>query len=71
MGYQTFVFLWMRRLWTSGEVLFGIFAATIFLGSMITGWHYLIDAIAGVAQALVCWSIFFRHSRMPRFLRLF
>ena len=71
VGFQMYVFLWMRRLWTSGEVLFGIFAAAIFLGSMITGWHYLVDGLAGVVLALVCWWIFWRRARMARFLRLF
>ena len=71
VAFQTYVFLWMRRLWTSGEVLFGIFAAAIFLGSMITGWHYFTDALAGLALAVVCWWIFWRRARMARFLRLF
>lgn len=71
VAFQTYVFFWMRRLRTSGEMLFGLFAATIFLGSMITGWHYLIDAIAGALMALACWWIFFRRARMARFLRLF
>lgn len=71
VAVQTYVFLWMRRIWTSGEVLFGIFAAAIFLGSMVTGWHYFVDAVAGVALAFGCWWIFWRRSRMARFLRLF
>lgn len=71
VGFQAFVFFWMRRLWTSGEVLFGIFAATIFLGSMITGWHYLVDGLAGFVLAAACWWIFWRRARMPRFLELF
>ena len=71
VAFQTYVFLWMRRLWTSGEVLFGIFAAAIFLGSMITGWHYLIDGLAGLGLALACWWFFWRRARMDRFLRLF
>lgn len=71
VAFQFFVFFWMRRLWTSGEVLFGIFAAAIFLGSMITGWHYLIDALAGVVLALACYAVFWRSARMSRWLRLF
>ena len=71
VAFQTYVFFWMRRLWTSGEVLFGIFAAAIFLGSMITGWHYLVDGLAGIFLALACWWIFWRQARMSRFLRLF
>ena len=71
VAFQTYVFLWMRRLWTSGEVLFGIFAAAIFLGSLITGWHYLIDSLAGLILAFACWWVFWRRARMARFLRLF
>lgn len=59
VAFQTYVFLWMRRLWTSGEVLFGIFTVAIFLGSMITGWHYLVDGIAGLVMAYVCYCIGF------------
>jgi len=71
VGFQTYVFLWMRRLWTSGEVLFGLFMAVIFLGSMVTGWHYLIDGLAGFVLAFACWWVFWRRARMPRMLRLF
>lgn len=63
VAFQTYVFLWMRRLWTSGEVLFGMFAATIFLGSMITGWHYLVDGLAGLVLAYLCFRFCFpRHA---------
>lgn len=70
VAFQTYVFLWMRRLWTSGEVLFAIFAVAIFLGSMITGWHYLIDGIAGVALALVCYKASAVPARFRRWLEL-
>lgn len=70
VAFQTYVFLWMRRLWTSGEVLFGIFAVAIFLGSMITGWHYLIDGIAGVALALVCYKASAGAAHIRRWLEL-
>jgi hypothetical protein len=59
---QMYVFLWMRRLWTSGEVLFGIFVVAIFLGSMITGWHYFIDGVAGLLMALGCYALFARRA---------
>ena len=54
VAWQTLAFVWMRRVWRSGEVIFGIFLLLIFLGSVITGWHYLIDSLAGVALALGC-----------------
>ncbi|HKR65900.1 MAG TPA: phosphatase PAP2 family protein [Thermoanaerobaculia bacterium] len=68
VGFQTYVFLWMRKLWKSGEVLFGIFVVTMFLGSMITGWHYLIDGLAGMALAYLCYRPFWRRARLDRFL---
>ena len=61
VAFQTFVFLWMRRLWISGQVIFGVFTLIIFLGSMITGWHYLIDGLAGFALALACYWAFARN----------
>lgn len=52
VGWQALVALWMRRQWIYGEILFWIFLFVIFIGSMITGWHYLIDSIAGIALAI-------------------
>lgn len=70
VAFQTYTFLWMRRLWTSGEVVFGIFVLIIFLGSMITGWHYLIDAVTGVAMAVGGHRLFWRRARVSRYLAL-
>jgi hypothetical protein len=63
VAFQTFVFLWFRRLWRPGEFLFALFVAIIFLGSIITGWHYLIDAVAGV---LLAWGAYAAAARMDR-----
>jgi PAP2 superfamily protein len=60
VAFQTYVFFWMRRLWLSGQVLFAVFAFVIFIGSMITGWHYLADGIAGVLMAYVAYRIAIR-----------
>lgn len=40
---------WMRKWWIS--VYCGLFFAGIFLGSIYTGWHYLLDGIAGMIWA--------------------
>ena len=48
---QTQIAIWMRRRWRPGAILFTIAAFFVFIGSMITGWHYLVDGIAGVALA--------------------
>ncbi|HEX7831651.1 MAG TPA: phosphatase PAP2 family protein [Thermoanaerobaculia bacterium] len=63
VAFQTYVFLWMRRLWLSGQVLFAVFAFVIFIGSMITGWHYLVDGLAGFAMAYVAYRIAIRSCR--------
>lgn len=55
VGYQVLVALWMRREWLYGEIVFGIFAFFILIGSMITGWHYFVDGIAGAALALLAY----------------
>jgi hypothetical protein len=70
VAFQTYVFLWMRRLWKGGEVLFGVFVVIIFLGSIITGWHYLIDGLAGMLLAWACYAVTSRASRMKRWLDL-
>ncbi|HUP63006.1 MAG TPA: phosphatase PAP2 family protein [Thermoanaerobaculia bacterium] len=57
VAFQTYVFLWMRKSWKSGRVLFAIFVVTMFLGSVVTGWHYLIDSIAGIALAWGCYRV--------------
>jgi hypothetical protein len=37
---------------------------------MITGWHYLIDGLAGIAMAVVCFTLFWRRGGLKRFLEL-
>ena len=70
VAFQAYMFLWMRRLWTSGEVLFGIFALLILVGSMVTGWHYLVDALAGMVMAWLCFTLTWRASRMSRWMAI-
>jgi len=52
VAFEVLVTLWMRGRW---RLLFAIIALIIFLGSIITGWHYLIDSIAGVILAVLCY----------------
>ena len=70
VAFQTFVFLWFRRLWTWGEVTFALFVFVIFLGSMITGWHYMIDGLAGLLLAWLVWAATARRYRIVRFTHL-
>lgn len=56
VAFQALVFLWMRRLTKWGGPVFGVFAGFIFIGSIVTGWHYFIDGVAGAALALACYA---------------
>lgn len=66
VAFQTLVFLWMRRVWRWGGIVFGVIAVTILIGSVVTGWHYLIDGLAGVLIAWLCYALSSRAHRMPR-----
>ena len=70
VAFQTFVFFWMRRLWISGQVLFGAFTLIILIGSMITGWHYLVDGLAGMALAGLSYCIPASRWRIRRWATL-
>ena len=54
VAFEFLVWLWVRRVWRAGAILFAIFTVIIFLGSVVTGWHYLIDSLAGLALAAAC-----------------
>jgi hypothetical protein len=70
VAFETFVLLWLRRLWRYGEVIFGICTILIFIGSVVTGWHYLIDSIAGIALAVLSYALVVRMHRMGHWLAL-
>ena len=56
VAFEVLVWLWLRRIWRAGAALFAIFTVIIFFGSIVTGWHYLIDSIAGIALAFAAYA---------------
>jgi hypothetical protein len=70
VAFQALVWLWMRRLWRWAGFLFGLIAITIFLGSVITGWHYFMDGVAGFVLAWACFRASLRWHRVERFLAI-
>lgn len=54
---QTLVAIWMRYAWRPGQIVYAFAAFFVFIGSMITGWHYLIDGVAGVALAFGAYGL--------------
>jgi len=70
VAFQMFAFLWMRRLWIYGEIVFGVFALVIMIGSVVTGWHYLIDGVAGIVLAGLAYKTAVWAWQLRRWLRL-
>lgn len=69
VAFEVLVYLWIRGRWRLGELVFLLFTIIIFLGSVVTGWHYLIDAIAGVLLAAVCYAALAIRRRPSAFLQ--
>ena len=65
-AYVFLVFLWMRGLSRAGRLFFAVFTVIIFVGSMVTGWHYLVDALAGLLLAGLCYAAFRMIPRRER-----
>jgi hypothetical protein len=55
VAFVTLVWLWMRRVSRVAALVFCAFSILMFIGSIVTGWHYLVDSLAGVAMAVGCY----------------
>jgi hypothetical protein len=57
VGSQLYAALWVRRLsrWLGFVLLLTV--GVLFVGSVVTGWHYLIDSIAGLALAWAAYRL--------------
>lgn len=66
VAFEVLVLMWMRRLWRYGTIVFGIFTLVIFIGSIVTGWHYLVDGIGGAILAAACYGVAVRQYRIGR-----
>ena len=51
-----FALYWGRRSAIAGSVMW-IFAAVIFIGSIVLGWHYAVDGIGAVLIVVPCWTL--------------
>ena len=61
VGFQVLAFFWMRQLTRWGTV-FALLALFTFIGSVVTGWHYVIDGVAG---GLLAWACYAAAQRVP------
>lgn len=62
VAFVALLFLWLRKL-TWGRIALGTCTVLIFIGSIVTGWHYLVDSVAGLALAALCYAVFWRGQR--------
>jgi hypothetical protein len=67
VAYVFLTYLWMRGVSRSWRMLFAIFTVILFVGSIVTGWHYLADSLAGLLLAALCYAAF--HWLPMRFQR--
>ena len=61
VGFQILAFFWMQRL-TRWGTTFAVLALFTLIGSVVTGWHYLVDGIAG---GLLAWASYAAAQRVP------
>lgn len=59
VAFVALLFLWLRQR-DLGRRIFGSCTVLIFIGSIVTGWHYLVDSLAGLVLAGICFAIFRR-----------
>jgi len=64
VGFLMFVYLWMRRLWPRLSLVFAVFVFAILLGSVVTGWHYLVDGLVGILMAIAAYLVSSRLARL-------
>jgi hypothetical protein len=62
VAFETYVTLWARKVARPLAPLFLFASVVVFIGSVVTGWHYLIDSVAGVVMALVAYGAAVRLS---------
>jgi hypothetical protein len=58
VGFQTLFALYLGRLSRRLSFFGWLLVVLTFLGSVLTGWHYLIDSIAGILLAAACFIVF-------------
>lgn len=61
VGLQAFAALWAARLWRFLRLAAYLSVAVVFVGSIVTGWHYLIDSAVGL---ILGWGAFHAGCRL-------
>ncbi|MGA7614519.1 MAG: phosphatase PAP2 family protein [Thermoanaerobaculia bacterium] len=64
----SFIALWVAALWRRSALVGALITAVIFVGSVVTGWHYLVDSLAGLVLGVLCFLLTFYGYRIPEAL---
>ncbi len=69
VGSQLYAALWVRRLapWLGFILLLTV--GILFVGSIVTGWHYLVDSLAGLLMAWAAYRLSARAWGLERWRR--
>lgn len=70
VAVQFYVALWMRHIYRPFALLWDLFTALIFIGSIVTGWHYMVDSLAGLLLGWICYRLPFRAAGLDRWRRV-
>lgn len=63
VGFVVYVTLWLFRHSRKSGLAGCVVSFAMFLGSVLTGWHYMADSLAGIVLAVVCWLFSLRVER--------
>lgn len=58
VGFETYVALWVSHLFPRLRPFMFAIVGLMFFASVLTGWHYMIDSVAGLILGYVCFRIF-------------
>jgi hypothetical protein len=63
---QFLLAFWAWRLGRFTGWVVALSAVAVFFGSVLTGWHYLVDSVAGVLMAWGAFALSVRLLRSPK-----
>jgi hypothetical protein len=55
VAFHALFAFWLQRLVPRLRLLGWVMVGIVFIGSVITGWHYLVDSLAGLGLAWIAW----------------
>jgi hypothetical protein len=57
VAFHAYFAFWLQRLVPAVRLVGWLLVGVVFVGSVITGWHYMIDSIAGLLLAWLAWRV--------------